>query len=277
MSISFETLSAPLPAPARWTFGGRPYGLEPLILPTAAVPGEDLQRLGLETADGTGPEALAPTLLTGAAPTVPGSRVPDGDPRIPWFRWITGHQISFAVWRLLAQEIRTVARTEGHRRAVAVDAVIAYVRGYCAMLLYTASCPREVYEALIRPSMFLAHPGFSGTWAADFAAVRPVFRSRQLSWLGRGPGADEVRRTVAVSHLVHAGVAARLVPEGGSLLQEAPVGARRPALAEVLYDSYFLTTRMAYAEAQVVPQAARSPGGRHRGPLRIRPRPRWHR
>lgn len=181
------------------------------------------------------------------------------DPRVHWFRWITGHQISFVIWRLLAQEMRTATLTEGVRQANAIAAMSAYVRGYCAMLLYTGSCSREVYEELIRPSMFLAHPGFSGTWAPDFTAVRQVFRGRQLSWLGGGSVVAELRRAVAVSHLVHSGVAAKLVPAGGSLLQEAvSTGSnRRPNLLGILYDNYFMTARAHDADDQVVPQLLR--------------------
>ncbi|MBM0230759.1 hypothetical protein JNW91_02015 [Micromonospora sp. STR1_7] len=175
-----------------------------------------------------------------------------------WFRWITGHQIAFVMWRLLAQEMRTAALTDGARQADAVTAMSSYVRGYCAMLLYTASCSRQIYATLIRPSMFLAHPGFSGTWASDFTAVRQVFRNRQLSWLGDEAVLAELRRAVAVYQLVHAGVATKLVPAGGSLLQEAASASTRvPELRGILYDNYFMTARIPGCEDRVVAQLLR--------------------
>ncbi|MGF0176753.1 hypothetical protein ACQF36_41745 [Streptomyces sp. Marseille-Q5077] len=261
MNISFEALSAELRAPEGWTFADRPYGVEPLILPPAAVPDEEVERLRLHAAADSHLKALCPTLLGhGDYPLSLVTQSASGGqhPRISWFRWVTGHQISFVIWRLLLQEMRTAALADGPRQANAIATMSQYVRGYCAMLLYTASCSRDVYETLIRPSMFLAHPGFSGTWAPDFAAVRQVFRGRQLTWPGSGSGTAELRRAVDLNRLVHAGVAAKLVPNGGSLLQEAPASdAQRPEQLGTLFDSYFMTARAPGCEGRAVPQLLR--------------------
>jgi len=261
MTITFDAISAELSTPAGWTFADQAYGLEPLILPPAAAPDEEVERLRLDTTASPDLTALCPTLLGhGDRPLDTGTlSAPGGQhPRIYWFRWITGHQISFVMWRLLLQEMRTAALADGTRQATAIAATSAYVRGYCAMLLYTASCSRKIYEALIRPSMFLAHPGFSGTWAPDFTAVRQVFRGRQLAWPGNEGAAAELRRAVGLCRLVHSGVAAKLVPAGGSLLQQSSSpGPRRQELLGVLFDNYFMTARTPGCENQAIPQLLR--------------------
>ncbi|MER6345316.1 hypothetical protein ACWC10_26965 [Streptomyces sp. NPDC001595] len=261
MNTTFEAMAAKLSAPEGWTYSDGPYGIEPLILPPAAAPGEEIERLRLDTEPGPGATAFCPTLLAhGQAPQpldAPAARQA-AHPRVYWFRWITGHQISFVLWRLILQEMRTAALTDGGRQARAVAAMTAYVRGYCSMLLYTASCPRDIYESLIRPSMFLAHPGFSGTWAPDFAAVRQVFRGRRPEWSGSTDEAVTLRRTVELYRHIHAGVAAKLVPAGGSLLQEAPsYGTLSPELLGTLFDTYFLTARSPECADRAVPQLLR--------------------
>jgi hypothetical protein len=261
MNISFEVMSAELSAPEGWNFADRPYGLEPLILPPVPGPEEAGERLRLDTTAGLDARVLCPTLLAHVdSPVSVGTQSGTDEPniRIYWFRWITGHQISFVIWRLLLQEMRTAASTDGVRRDQALAAMSAYVHGYCAMLLYTASCSREVYEGLIRPSMFLAHPAFSGTWAPDFTAVRHVLRGRQLSWLGEEKAVAELHRGIALSRLIHSGVAAKLVPVGGSLLQKASVpGLKHPELLGVLFDTYFMTVRKPGCGDQAVPQLLR--------------------
>ncbi|MFE9068511.1 hypothetical protein [Streptomyces violaceusniger] len=261
MNITFEAMAAKLSAPEGWTFSDGPYGLEPLILPPAAAPDEEVERLRLATTPGDGLKALCPTLLThGDSPLPMGTQSATGTPhpRIYWFRWITGHQISFVLWRLLIQEMRTAALADGARQARAIAAMITYVRGYCSMLLYTASCSRDLYETLIRPSMFLVHPGFSGTWAPDFAAVRQLFRGRQPGWSGSGDEAAALRRAVGLCRLIHSGVAAKLVPAGGSLLQDTPpYGTQRPELLGTLFDTYFMTARRPGCAERAVPQLLR--------------------
>ncbi|WKX68679.1 hypothetical protein [Streptomyces sp. XD-27] len=118
-------------------------------------------------------------------------QVAPGDPPLPrlgagaepetvyWFRWVTGHQVSFVIWRLMAWLLDDL-RAGRVARPAAVRSLTEYVRGYSAMLDYGSSCPREVYQSVIRPSMYRQHRGFSGSWAPDYRPVREVFRG--TSW-----------------------------------------------------------------------------------------------
>ncbi|HKF76399.1 MAG TPA: hypothetical protein VKF59_09675, partial [Candidatus Dormibacteraeota bacterium] len=83
---------ADLPAGPDWDFGGFPYGLEPLTLPPAGSRPPVPSGLG-------GPDAgrlrrsiglIGPGAAGGLPPC------PELDDLF-WFRWITGHQVSFVV------------------------------------------------------------------------------------------------------------------------------------------------------------------------------------
>jgi hypothetical protein len=185
---------------------------------------------------------------------------PDGPGnKLFWFRWITGHQVSFIIWRLLAVAVADVKRGRGSGGS-ALQAMTHYIRGYCAMLLYASSCPREIYETLIRPSMFRRHEGFSGSWAPDFRAVRDLLRGRIPPW-AENLDAAELRRAIKLSHLVHEAMAAKLVPNGRSLLQQSgfvhrdAVEDRR--LLGAIYDDYFMTLRAPVGYDEVVTQLMR--------------------
>lgn len=260
MNISYESMSAELGTPPGWDFGDCAYGLEPLLLPEPLGPGDDAPPprapSELDVAQ------LCPSLLAGAATDGAAALAPAQGPagaQVYWFRWITGHQVSFLLWRLLGQQVRVASGSVGERRTDALAAMTAYVRGYCAMLLYTSSCPRGVYEGLIRPSMFLQHPAFSGTWAPDFGAVRPLLRGRGAARWADNPVGAQLRQAVAVHHTIHSGVAARLVPGGRSLLQEATRTAevRGPQMLGTLYDNYFLTVRLPQSQPEIVAQLLR--------------------
>lgn len=129
------------------------------------------------------------------------------------------------------------------------------VRGYSAMLLYTGSCPMDTYHRIIRPSMALQHPGFSGSWARDFWPVRGLLRGRAPV-----PRDSTLGRECALNFLIHEGIAAKLVPTGKSLLQsvvkQEDMSLTRSALA-TLYDMYFLTLRAAVPYEVVVRQLMR--------------------
>ncbi|MFE9429209.1 hypothetical protein ACFYNO_40410 [Kitasatospora sp. NPDC006697] len=236
-----------------WNFGDYAYGLEPLLLPPPL--GADDAASPVPSARGPELKPLAPNLLRAAATgALPEDGPSSADTQVYWFRWITGHQVSFLLWRLLGQQVQAAARAPEGPGAEALAAMAAYVRGYCAMLLYTSSCSREVYGDLIRPSMFLQHPGFSGTWAPDFTVLRPLFRGRRLP----GWADDRLRREVALHHTIHAGVAARLVPDGRSLLQTATrTEVRSEWMLGTLYDNYFLTVRLPQTQEEVVVQLLR--------------------
>ena len=97
-----------------------------------------------------------------------------------WFRWITGHQVCFVVWQLIAQLLDDVDRGRTSPDE-ALEPISRYVDSYSAMLLYTGSCPQETYRVVIRPSMRRRHPAFSGSWAPDYWPIRGLFRGRQPS------------------------------------------------------------------------------------------------
>jgi hypothetical protein len=242
-----EGMALALPTASRWDFGGRPYGLEPLTLPARAAAGADLagdwslppddelesSRLSLLELDGPGDGGLPP---------------PDPVDQVFWFRWITGHQVTFMLWQLLA---RSLAAAPGDPDAARASQIM--VRGYSAMLLYTGSCPRQVYHRVIRPGMALQHPGFSGSWARDYWPVRALLSGRAA------PADTPLGRECALNRVVHEGIAGKLVPDGPSLLQSA-AGQRRSLQRRtlaVLYDTYFLTLRAEVPHRAVVLQLMR--------------------
>lgn len=239
---------------SEWDFGGYPYGLEPLLLPATGDP--------YPTVD---PEPAAPTshyreicqrIRQLGQPGGPAGQVHRCDvaEELFWFRWITGHQVCFVLWRLMSQLLDELA--DGTCPApAAVKSMCHYIEGYSAMLLYTGSCPRTVYHVLIRPGMRLRHRGFSGSWAPDYAPVRELFRRQpSLIW---SADTGELSEAVTLHDLVHAGVAAKLVPGGRSLLTQAAVRTVDHRLVGMLYDSYFVTARGPVARAQVVAQLLR--------------------
>jgi L-tyrosine peroxygenase len=172
-----------------------------------------------------------------------------------WFRWITGHQVCFVIWRLMAQVTDDV--TGGRLApASALELLRHYIHGYCAMLLYTGSCPRGVYHSVIRPSMRLRHPSFSGGWAPDYWPVRDLFRARQspLDW---SIDQADLQHAMKLHQLVHDGVAARLVPDGRSLLRQSTARAQNVRLLNIIYDNYFMTLRAPVSRHDVVAQLLR--------------------
>lgn len=262
-----------------WDFGDFPYGLEALVMPpvpgTPAAPSQPQphpQRpQPLVTVPDGDPELISrevrlltgavPTLVTDAAPVHGLAPAPAYD-QLFWFRWITGHQATFALWRLMGGLLDSTAGAAGRAEegpdAAAVNALEAYVHAYCALLLYSGSSPRRVYQSLIRPVMFLQHRGFSGTWAPDFAQVRRLLRGRPLPWT-HGERAAGLRAAVDAHREVHDSVAARLVPSGRSLLQQsiAETPVRPSERTAVLYDNFFLTLRGPVEDRDVVVQLLR--------------------
>ncbi|XVQ07085.1 hypothetical protein ACQP1W_31160 [Spirillospora sp. CA-255316] len=227
-------------------FGDVAYGPEPLLLPVPSAQAEE-PAPPAETAFPGDFDEICRSLRAIAEGHGPAAAPAASPEQLFWFRWITGHQVSFVLWNLTARLMNGVAdpaRTAGME---------AYAHGYCAMLLYTGSCPRRVYETLIRPSMYLQHPGFSGTWAPDFGPVRPLFRSR------RPPETAEMRAAIELHKTIHDGVAAKLVPDGRSLLQQSikETTIHRSEIAGVIYDDYFMTRRAAVDVGAVTGQLLR--------------------
>jgi hypothetical protein len=242
-----------LPTRSDWYFGGFLYGLEPLTLPNPGV----LTESGHPGGSSWDWAAVRERILR------PGGEIQQaaGDEAVTalfWFRWKTGHQVSFAIWRLMSQTLHDLRAGRLVRQA-ALESLSCYVRGYCAMLLYTSSCSRQIYQDLIRPSMYLQHRGFSGGWAPDYLPVRDVFRGR--NWVGESP---ELARAVDLYRAVHDGVAAKLVPGGRSLLQASGPARRAEEVSlpdagslGVLYDNYFMTLRAPVSRPNVVSQLLR--------------------
>ncbi|GHH83664.1 L-tyrosine 3-hydroxylase [Streptomyces capitiformicae] len=229
-------------------FGGRAYGLEPLVLPPDPVHSSGDGHLARRYAEllGPGPEAGdEPSGALGAA---------DSDEQLFWFRWITGHQLTFMLWQELGRRAAEAAvpAPEGE-----VAAAARLVRGYSAMLLYTASCTRDVYHRIIRPGMALHHPAFSGAWARDYGPVRALLRGRLPdAW---ADGAEVLLDECALNETVHEGIATKLVPDAPSLLQSA-AGHGRPLprdVRAVLFDTYFLTLRAPCSPTEVAAQLLR--------------------
>ncbi|PXX56276.1 hypothetical protein DFR70_12017 [Nocardia tenerifensis] len=252
--MTTEAIVIDLPVTSGWYFGGVRYGLEPLTLPNPEVADDDLPA-GREHADyrDVGARILDGDMVAGD----------ESEQEIFWFRWLTGHQVSFVIWRLMAGVLRDMdaGRTPP---SIGCRELTDYLRGYCAMLLYTSSCPRQVYQSLIRPSMYLQHRCFSGGWAPDYRPVRDVFRGRLPSGTEYLREAADLATAVRLYQEIHEGVAAKLVPDGPSLLRAAASAGRARGirlqdtrLLGLLYDNYFLTMRAQVSRQDIVAQLAR--------------------
>jgi L-tyrosine peroxygenase len=246
---------AGLPSTMDWEFGGFTYGLEPLTLPEPGAP-DAAERPGdlPENVYGTACELIwraGEDGVPGLSPAV----TKDGAEELYWFRWITGHQVSFISWRLMAQ-LAAGADSGAIPVRAALEQMRRFVRLYTAMLLYTGSCTGSLYHEMIRPSMRLRHPSFSGGWAPDFWPVRDLLRARRLAF----PSSEELAsfvEAVKVHQLVHDGIAAKLVPNGASLLRQSSVRGTDMKLLHILYDNYFLTLRAGVGRQRIVAQMLR--------------------
>jgi hypothetical protein len=243
-----------LPASPGWDFGGFAYGLEPLVLPAVTEPDALRDRAGpVPPARGYAETCLRIREYSdGSAPATERCGTAE---ELFWFRWITGHQVCFVIWRLMGQLLDDVDRCRT-RAAAALEPMCRYIDGYSAMLLYTGSCPQELYHLLIRPSMALRHRAFSGSWAPDYAKVRELFRGRPPAPMSNGD-AGELLDCLKLHNLVHDGVAAKLVPGGRSLLSQAGGGRLNRDVVGMIYDTYFMTLRLPVTRHQVVGQLLR--------------------
>lgn len=248
MSTRVHRTVTELPVPDGWDFGDFPYGLEPLTLPEPPAPGTGTGMSDVLPADESLVERGGPCPRTG-----PALAAEEISHQLFWFRWITGHQATFAIWQLTAHALHQ-ARSRSDP-APSLRAMTDLTDAYTAMLLYTSSCPSDVYGTVIRPSMYLQHRSFSGTWAPDFVPVRSLLRGKKTEWEGT-PEAERLKEAVRMYHTVHAGVAAKLVPGGRSLLQEsaAEVTPTRPETQALIYDHYFLTLRAPVDVTELVGQ-----------------------
>lgn len=256
MSVVLSGALCELPVASRWDFGGFAYGLEPLVLPVVgSANAVDDDPAGTALLDAYAEIYERLRALSGSEVLTSDVSPCDDPNELFWFRWITGHQVCFVVWRLTGQLLEDV--NQGRRTsAEIVEPICRYVDAYSAMLLYTGSCPPDLYGALIRPSMRLRHRAFSGSWAPDYWPIRDLFRRQQLSstW---NTESDDLTDSLALLHLVHDGVAARLVANGRSLLREATVRGPNHRMAWMIYDSYFMTLRAPVPQHEVVAQLLR--------------------
>jgi L-tyrosine peroxygenase len=243
------------PSGRDWDFGDYPYGLEPVLLPAPddrmPAAGEPARRELRESF-----RALADAAAAGFTPTEPavGDALTE---RLFWFRWIAGHHVSFIIWRLLSDALRQVHDGTGDQAALA-RAIIAYVRAYSGMMIYTGSPNRPIYHNVIRPSMHRQHTTFSGTWAPDYPAVRSLFRGRKLPPVIPAQAA-ELNREIQLANRIHVGVASKLVVGGRSLLQESinERGGPQPRMWGAIFDCYFVTVRGPVTAQQVTAQLLR--------------------
>lgn len=208
--------------------------LRPLFLPDPGRP--------FDPAGGEEPDDATAATRAGDVPdyNIFGTHPVDAE-RVFWYRWITGHQVSFALWRAMHEIVGNTPDAMPSRPGL--DALAACVDAYTAMLLYSSTVPRAHYHSHIRRRMALQHPAISGTWAPDYRPVRRLFRGK-LPWQGE-PSCEPLGTAVARNTAAHDYIAAHLVPDGRSLLQQA-IGT--PAMAvsrekEELYDNLFLTLR----------------------------------
>ncbi|MGA4866949.1 L-tyrosine 3-hydroxylase [Streptomyces lavendulocolor] len=253
-----RALSTAAPTAGRWGYGGHLYGLEPLALPATF--------LGRDTGDGPPYDPDDDPLTSGALlpkfePAMGADLMPydEGElERLFWFRWITGHQTTFAVWQVLSAVLEEGKDpgADGDRLARAASCL---VRTYSLMLLYASSTPQDMYERVIRDPMARQHPNLSGSWARDYAGVRPLIRGKVS--LGSEAAAADLAFECDLNERIHKGIAARVVPSGVSLLLTPGVRQRTRELRREtllwLYDGIFLTTRMPVSYTTVVRQLVR--------------------
>ncbi|MFF3544722.1 hypothetical protein ACFYXD_23060 [Streptomyces platensis] len=179
--------------------------------------------------------------------------------RVFWYRWIAGHQASFALWWAMGDVV-------GHSRDTVpgpaeVDLLAACVEAYSALLLYSSTVPRTHYHHHIRRRMALQHPSFSGAWAPDYRPVRKIFRGG-LPWQ-RDPSCAALGVAVARNAATHDYIAGHLVPDGPSLLQQS-IGTPGVAVSrekEELYDNFFLTVRRPVSRVRFINQLRARVGG----------------
>ncbi|KUN18765.1 hypothetical protein AQJ23_39185 [Streptomyces antibioticus] len=236
-----------------WDFGDYPYALEPLTLPPPGVawlpeepPADDLRAACSALRD------LAAAGDLGVAPAGE-----DELERLFWFRWITGHHISSLLWRLLAAALDRLGSPAADQAELS-RVIPRYVRAYSAMLIYTGSSTQAIYNATIRPSMYRIHSTFSGTWSADFPAVRSLFRGRRVPPVTTAERAA-LTSEIELCHRIHLDVAAKLVTNGRSLLQHLVdnPAAHQPRVWSALFDHYFLTSRAPVSAHEVLSQLLR--------------------
>src|SRR5262245_30754064 len=102
--MSTAAMVTDLPTGSGWFLGGYRYGLEPLTLPSPGVTDDDS---GFPVPDTRSQQDYADACrrIRHAGQARGPIRLADGGStdELYWFRWITGHQVSFVIWRFMAQ------------------------------------------------------------------------------------------------------------------------------------------------------------------------------
>jgi L-tyrosine peroxygenase len=223
-------------------YGDYSYGLEPLVLPDPDEPWLEIG--GREFEFGNVP--YRPVAL-GVDETPSAARA--------WFRWITGHQLSFLIWRFIAIgcNVRYVASIDSR-------AIAQLVAGYSASLAYTSLMSPGEYARTVRPAMERTHRAFTGSWASDYRSIRDLIQSPRRAAAMPGTGARELVVRIRECNDVHREVAKRLVPTGVSLLQESGMSTgvvNTQAATDMIYDAFFLVTRRPVSIASALEQFER--------------------
>jgi hypothetical protein len=253
--VTADTAVVPKRAPATdWSFGAYRYGLEPLLLPQPDKIA-DVRPLSLAgQQDRIADELQLLSEFTAGPPRPRLVAAPEYYDDVFWFRWITGHQTTFALWHLTGRVLRQISSG----RTADAEILVPLTDAYSALLLYSGSCTSDAYNRLIRPTMYRVHHSFSGSWAPDYAAVRPLFYKREPRLLPADLAA-ELQDAIQVNREVHTAVAARLVPGSESLLQNSIGSIRlqdRHTLG-VMYDQFFLTLRSNVPDERIIGQLLR--------------------
>jgi hypothetical protein len=242
-----------IPSGAEWEFGGHPYGLEPLALPTRWVP-------RTVAVDPVRIEELRRRLAHMSPASVRGLRPDSAEEidRLFWFRWITAHQTTFLLWQMLAAILQESETADVEHEELAAQARLL-VCGYSLMLMYGSSAPRHIYGPVIRMPMARQHVNLTGAWARDYSPVRPLIRGKVA--LGSGVAAEALRRECELNEQVHEGIADKVLSSGEvSLLQSPKPKGRRQMSRDTLlwlYDGIFLTGRAAVSHHNVARQLVR--------------------
>ncbi|WP_144122882.1 L-tyrosine 3-hydroxylase [Catellatospora sichuanensis] len=242
-----------LPSGAEWEFGGHPYGLEPLALPSRWVPrtvSVDPMRI----------EELRERLAHASPASVHDLRPDSAEDidRLFWFRWITAHQTTFLLWQMLGAILRESEAARVEHEELATQARLL-VCGYSLMLMYGSSAPRHIYGPVIRMPMARQHVNLTGAWARDYAPVRPLIRGKVT--IGSGTVAEALRHECELNEQVHEGIADKVLSSGEvSLLQSPKPKGRQQIPRDTLmwlYDGIFLTSRAAVSQLAVGSQLVR--------------------
>jgi hypothetical protein len=188
----------------------------------------------------------------GPMPAMGWPNAPDDRDDLALYRWWIGHQLTFCVWRLLSEQLISIAREQQtHPRALATS--IALYDVCSVLLLYTGSCSPEVHLRTIRPAMAAADPAFSGRWARDYRAIPGLLRA-----IPRAPKADAAGLLAAArtNQVVHMAVAKRLVPDGPSLLRQSDRREDQPVTERErdLFDAFFLVKRADMSRSALLAQ-----------------------